>query len=199
MILWSMYTLPSNKLADLFLSFLFNGHAVWTCLLVQSTLYVKCYRGKEMLQPCKITTQLLQLCRLLRIPLTGHETDWIASDQCCTPKFASFTWPLSIPIVSPEGMLMTIAASKWCGSSLSFAVFLVHAINLLTWSADTTGSCHDRKLHDRKLSRPVGCLESVDWTTTGLEYWTGMQEWPKLPFSWYDNFLESGYSLQSLH
>ena len=161
MILWSMYTLPSNKLADLFLSFLFNGHAVWTCLLVQSTLYVKCYRGKEMLQPCKITTQLLQLRRLLRIPLTGHETDWIASDQCCTRKFASFTWPLSIPIVSPEGMLMTIAASKWCGSSLSFAVFLVHAY-LERW-------------HDRKLSRPkVAALPFGLSGIGGLDYWTGI-------------------------
>jgi len=25
----------------------------------------------------------------------------------------------------------------------------------------------------------LGCLESVDWTT-GLEYWTGILEWPKL-------------------
>jgi len=24
-----------------------------------------------------------------------------------------------------------------------------------------------------------GCLESVDWTT-GLEYWNGILEWPKL-------------------
>ena len=24
-----------------------------------------------------------------------------------------------------------------------------------------------------------GCLELVDWTT-GLEYWTGIPEWPKL-------------------
>ena len=101
---------------------------------------------------------------------------------CCTPKFASFTWPRSIPIVSPEGMLMTIAASKWRGSSLSFAVFAICSLGLcgaLTRpEVVTTGSCYDRKLPRWTLT-PVGCLESVNWTVvldwnTGLEYRNGL-------------------------
>jgi len=136
------------------------------------------------------------LRRLLRIPLTGHETDWITSDQCCTRKFASFTWPLSIPIVSPEGMLMTIAASKWCGSSLSFAVFLVHAIIICllgaltrpevvttgscttgscTTGSCTTGSCTTGSCYDRKLLRPkVAALPCGLSGIGGLDYWTGI-------------------------
>ena len=38
-----------------------------------------------------------------------------------------------------------------------------------------------------------GCLQSVDWTTR-LENWNGLNTCKK-PFSWYDSFLESGYSL----
>ena len=38
-----------------------------------------------------------------------------------------------------------------------------------------------------------GCLESVDWTT-GLEYCNGLNCY-KQPFSWYDSFPESSYSL----
>jgi len=41
-----------------------------------------------------------------------------------------------------------------------------------------------------------GCLELVDWNT-GLEYWNGLNCCKK-SFSWYGNFIESGYSVTSL-
>ena len=94
----------------------------YTWFSYSSTLYMTCYRGKEM---CNITTQLLQFRRLLRIPLTGYETDWIVSDQIMlytqVPKlhlatiYSNFlTWKNADDYSSVQSLTsaVTVAASK---------------------------------------------------------------------------------------